>query len=98
VLLDNATRHGVGDVTLRVRDAGGALAFDVADEGPGVDGSEALPRRLDESRGPGIGLNLARGLAEAEGGRLRLSQPVPPVFTLLLPADADASKTRDRLE
>jgi signal transduction histidine kinase len=98
VLLDNATRHGGGDVTLRVRDAGGALAFDVADEGPGVDGGEALPRRLDESRGPGIGLNLARGLAEAEGGRLRLSQPVPPVFTLLLPADADASHVRDSVE
>jgi signal transduction histidine kinase len=98
VLLDNATRHGVGDVTLRVRDAGGALAFDVADEGPGVEGGEALPRRQDESRGPGIGLTLARGLAEAEGGRLRLSQPVPPVFTLLLPADADASPARDRLE
>jgi signal transduction histidine kinase len=98
VLLDNATRHGGGDVTLRVRDAGGALAFDVADEGPGVDGGEALPRRQDESRGPGIGLNLARGLAEAEGGRLRLSQPVPPVFTLLLPADADASHVRDSVE
>jgi signal transduction histidine kinase len=98
VLLDNATRHGVGDVTLRVRDAGGALAFDVADEGPGVDGGEALPSRQDEGRGPGIGLTLARGLAEAEGGRLRLSQPVPPVFTLLLPADADASRAGDRLE
>ena len=98
VLLDNATRHGAGAVTLRVRDAGGALAFDVADEGPGVDGGDALPRRLDEGRGPGIGLTLARGLAEAEGGRLRLSQPRPPVFTLLLPADADASPLADRLE
>jgi signal transduction histidine kinase len=95
VLLDNATRHGVGAVTLRVRDAGGALAFDVEDEGPGVEGGEALPRRTDESRGPGIGLTLARGLAEAEGGRLRLSQPAPPVFTLLLPADADTPDGRD---
>ena len=98
VLLDNATRHGVGDVTLRVRDAGGALAFDVADEGPGVDGGETLPRRTDESRGPGIGLTLARGLAEAEGGRLRLSQPVPPVFTLLLPAAAEAPDGPDTEE
>lgn len=87
VLLDNASRHGAGEVTLRVRDAGGALAFDVSDQGPGVDDGDALPRRRDESRGPGIGLTLARGLAEAEGGRLRLTQPAPPVFTLLLPAD-----------
>ncbi|HEV7212736.1 MAG TPA: HAMP domain-containing sensor histidine kinase [Blastococcus sp.] len=88
VLLDNAARHGGGSVTLTVRDAGGALAFDVADEGPGVDDAESLPRRKDGTRGPGIGLILARDLAEAEGGRLRVSRPAPPVFTLLLPGTA----------
>ncbi|MGZ4643400.1 MAG: sensor histidine kinase [Blastococcus sp.] len=94
VLLDNAARHGAGNVTLTVRDAGGALAFDVADEGPGVDDTEPLPRRKDGTRGPGIGLTLARGLAEAEGGRLRVSRPAPPVFTLLLPG-TPAGRARD---
>jgi signal transduction histidine kinase len=90
VLLDNAARHGAGSVTLTVRDAGGALAFDVADEGPGVEEAETILRRQGAADGHGIGLSLARGLAEAEGGRLRLSRPAPPVFTLLLPVQPPA--------
>lgn len=93
VLLDNATVHGGGAVTITVRDAGGALALDVADEGEGVDDPGVLfsarpsprPGQGDVS---GIGLGLARTLAEGQGGRLVLSRVRPPVFTLLLPAEA----------
>jgi signal transduction histidine kinase len=87
VLLDNAVTHGAGRVTLSVRDAGGALAIDVADEGAGPpDPGRLFHRRADGASGHGIGLSLARSLAEADGGRLLLSQPRPPVFTLLVPA------------
>jgi signal transduction histidine kinase len=87
VLLDNATAHGAGAVTLTVRDAGDALALDVADEGAGpADVDRLFVRGTDRDDGHGIGLALARTLAEAEGGRLRLRQPAPPVFSLLLPA------------
>lgn len=92
VLLDNAARHGRGTVTLTVRDAGGALAFDVEDEGRVVATGEPLPRReADGAGGSGIGLALARELAEAEGGRLRLSRPDPAAFTLLLPSLPDSA-------
>ncbi|MEV4149814.1 HAMP domain-containing sensor histidine kinase [Amycolatopsis sp. NPDC049691] len=83
VLLDNAVTHGRGTVTVVARDAGDTLAIDVADEGPDL--GETDPFAAATS-GNGIGLRLARSLAEAEGGRLRLSKPAPPTFTLLLPA------------
>jgi signal transduction histidine kinase len=88
VLLDNATVHGAGQITVTARNAGGALAIDVADEGAGTAVPEQLlfARRSGAAGGHGIGLPLARSLAEAEGGRLRLTRPAPPVFTLLLPA------------
>jgi signal transduction histidine kinase len=89
VLLDNGVRHGAGTVTLAVRDAGAALAIDVADEGAGPSDVEAVfQRRANGANGHGIGLALARSLAEAEGGRLELTRARPPLFTLLLPAVA----------
>ncbi|MGQ0483703.1 MAG: ATP-binding protein [Pseudonocardia sp.] len=97
VLLDNAVTHGAGTVSVIARDTGAALAIDVSDEGPGVALSEAelFARRNPHdpedaghgrrTRGHGIGLALARRLAEAEGGRLRLACPLPTTFTILLP-------------
>jgi signal transduction histidine kinase len=91
VLLDNAQRHGKGAVTVTVRDATDALAIDVSDEGSGVARQEQLfHRRSRTAGGHGIGLALARSLAEAEGGRLLLGHASPPTFTLLLPTDVAA--------
>jgi signal transduction histidine kinase len=95
VLLDNAVVHGAGTVSVRVRDAGEALALDVADEGAGPPDPAALfSRRAAGSddgtgAGHGIGLALARALAEGEGGRLFLARAAPPVFSLLLPLDTE---------
>src|SRR3954470_19391294 len=87
VLLDNAVVHGGGTVGLVVRDAGATVAIDVTDEGDGPLEPEAVFRsRENRPPGHGIGLALARALAEAEGGRLVLSRARPPVFSLLLPA------------
>jgi signal transduction histidine kinase len=90
VLVDNATTHGRGTVHVTVRPASGAIAIDVADEGAGVTepASVLFTRRADLRDGHGIGLALARRLAEAEDGRLDLTRPSPPVFTLLLPSVA----------
>jgi signal transduction histidine kinase len=96
VLLDNAAAHGEGTVTVTVRDAGEVLAIDVADQGPGVaiPETELFVRRADAATGHGIGLALARTLAEAEGGRLRLTSAHPATFTLFLPA-ADRAPDRE---
>jgi signal transduction histidine kinase len=87
VLVDNATTHGAGTVAVTVREATDAVAIDVSDEGAGVHEPENVlfARRADQQGGHGIGLALARRLAEAEHGRLELTLRTPPTFTLLLP-------------
>ena len=66
------------------------VAVEVSDEGPGFDEAAlaAAFRRGDtRARGTGIGLALARSLAESIGGRLVISAPGPaPAVALLLPA------------
>lgn len=91
VLLENAATHGAGTVTLTVRDAAGALAFDVSDEGDGFPDDEPLHRPRTSAPGRGIGLPLARTLIEAEGGRLLLSHSAPPTLTIYLLADPPGS-------
>jgi signal transduction histidine kinase len=98
VLLDNAVAHGGGTVSVTARDAGQVLAIDVSDQGPGVAVGETdlFLRRADTAGGHGIGLALARSLAEAEGGRLRMTSAHPATFTLLLPG-ADIAPARERV-
>lgn len=73
VLVDNAQRHGGGDVAVRARCHRRAVSVSVTDQGPGVaDPVAVFERRHSPSGGTGIGLALARRLTEAEGGRLRL--------------------------
>jgi signal transduction histidine kinase len=87
VLIDNATLHGAGDITLRSYEVPGGIAIDVGDEGPGLANADVLDQPGDDS--PGMGLSLARRLAEAEGGRLRIERAGPaPVFRLLLPVES----------
>jgi signal transduction histidine kinase len=86
VLLDNAVAHGKGEITVDVADLGDGIAIEVADQGVGIpEGLDVFTRRSGNEEGHGIGLALARSLAEAEGGRLILRRPSPPVFSLLLP-------------
>lgn len=79
VLLDNALKHGAGEVTLRARKTHGAVAVDVIDQGS----APPLSLRRSDAR---IGLPMALSLAESEGGRLLVSQgPGGTRFTVVLP-------------
>jgi signal transduction histidine kinase len=90
VLLDNAFAHGRPPVTVSATDLGTGLAIDVSDTGPGIpEGADIFRPPKD---GHGIGLALARSLAEAEGGRLIVRRSSPPTFSLLLPASGYGSR------
>jgi signal transduction histidine kinase len=86
VLLDNALRHGAGRVTMAATSRHDHAVITVTDEGHGVEHPEQLfQRRAPDATGTGIGLALARRLAEAEGARLRYDGGETTVFRLLLP-------------
>jgi two-component system, OmpR family, sensor kinase len=76
-LVDNALRHGDGDVHLLGVTAGDAIELHVTDHGPGLPpgfAARAFDRftRADDARGPeggaGLGLAIVRMIAEAHGG------------------------------
>ena len=86
-LLENSLLHGGGTVTVSTRSTGISLVIEVTDEGPGVPpdlGARIFERSVSGRRGTGLGLAVARELAETDGGRLELVQQRPPVFALFL--------------
>ncbi|MGF1429689.1 ATP-binding protein [Kitasatospora sp. LaBMicrA B282] len=86
-LIENSLMHGAGTVTLRVRPSGSSVVAEVQDEGPGVPpelGNRVFERAVSGRNSTGIGLAVARDLAEADGGRLELLSLRPPVFALFL--------------
>lgn len=87
VLIDNAVVHGAGTVRVRARGIPGGMVIDVSDEGPGVQGDIEAVFQRHRGEHHGIGLALARSLAEAEGARLVLRAAGPnPRFSLLFSA------------
>ncbi|HEY5479537.1 MAG TPA: ATP-binding protein, partial [Gaiellaceae bacterium] len=77
-LIENALRHGDGPVLIQISRAGAELLVRVTDRGSGVPAGE-LERIFEPFqrgsgaggvRGAGLGLAIARGFAEANGGRV----------------------------
>ena len=88
-LLENSLQHGSGSTRVTARRAGRSVVVEVSDEGPGVPAALAarvFERTVSSSGSTGLGLALARDLAEADGGRLELVRARPPVFALFLNA------------
>lgn len=91
VLIDNALRHGEGEVTLSARPGGvgreGMVVVEVTDAGAGVPDALAphvFDRGVSGASSTGVGLALARALIEADGGRLELSSARPATFAVYL--------------
>ena len=97
ILLANALEHGDGRVEVRFRpSAGGGLVVEVCDEGRiDRDPSSLFVRRDPAAAGHGVGLSLARSLAEAEGGRLVLAAATPTTFRLVLPDAVGPARDSD---
>jgi len=96
-LVDNAVdaaRETGGGVRIQWTTVPGAVRLQVVDDGPGIADASNLfvPFFTTKPEGSGIGLALARKIAEAHGGTLVLNdrRDAPGcVATLLLPGDGD---------
>jgi signal transduction histidine kinase len=99
-LVDNAVRYG-SSVVIRLSAHASGLHIDVEDDGPGIPADRKASmlepftrgdtaRTMDERSGFGLGLAIARAVAEAHGGTLSLNDRVPHGLTarLSLPAPA----------
>jgi len=79
-LLENAVRHARRTAWVQAGSADGQIFIHVEDDGPGMDETSlgrALQRgqRLDQAEpGHGLGLSIARDIAEATGGLLTLGR------------------------
>jgi signal transduction histidine kinase len=97
-LVDNALRYGGAEPHVHVRTSGadGSVVVEVRDDGPGI-AADDLDRIFEpffragdydrDSRGVGLGLAIARDLAERNGGRLSVtsSMGAGATFRLTLP-------------
>jgi signal transduction histidine kinase len=94
-LIENSLMHGGGTVALRTRVTGNQSVIEVTDEGPGIPadlGARIFERAISGRNSTGIGLAVARDLAEADGGRLEMLQTQPPVFALFLSRTAPVKR------
>ena len=93
-LVENAVKHARAEVVVRCIDRDGARRIEVHDDGRGV--APELREKIFErfvhatGDGAGLGLPIARWIAAAHGGTLRLesSGPDGSLFVVTLPATA----------
>lgn len=93
-LLDNAIRHSGGHVTARLDRSGQSVTLRITNDGDGIPvdhQSRVFERfvRFGDSDGAGLGLPIARWIAEAHGGTLVLerSEPGATTFAVTVPLD-----------
>lgn len=108
VLVSNALAHGRGTVSIVARDAGGAMAIDVTDEGTtkghnlvqaSATGWPTGGSTAATNGRRSLGLGLAQGLTAGEGGRLLHAWTSDKTrFTVLLPSDSGENEPAEPAE
>jgi signal transduction histidine kinase len=91
-LVANGLRHGMR-VAIQVAEKDGEVVVEVTDDGPGVSpGLDPFARGMSGAGSSGLGLWLARAIAEAHGGSLVLLPGTEPGarFRLALPSASGA--------
>ena len=98
-LVDNAIKFSPagGEISIRIVETADEASFEVRDSGPGIP-DEARPRIFDRfyhggdatAGGSGLGLSIARGAVEANGGRLTLERTGASgsTFRIIMPRHA----------
>ncbi len=66
-LIDNALRHGAGDVAIEIRATSGGALLTVIDEGTGTPADDTSTRA-----GSGLGLTIVREIVRAHGGTVEV--------------------------
>jgi signal transduction histidine kinase len=104
-LVDNALRHGAGDIRMSARRDSEAVEIDVSDEGPGF-AAELAPRAFERfargagartQGGAGLGLAIVRAIAEAHGGTATIVAGGNPGATVRLRIPLDQGSEDERL-
>lgn len=68
-LVDNALRHGAGDIAIEVRGVDGGAVLTVTDEGAGFP-----PDDSSADAGGGLGLSIVREIVQAHGGTVAIQR------------------------
>ena len=88
-LIENSLKYGAGTTLVKAGKSAQTVVIKVSDEGEGVSGEIApviFQRGFSTGGSTGIGLAVAKELAENLGGRLELTRQKPAEFTLTLKA------------
>ena len=105
-LVDNALRHGRGDIVLRSRTAASGVYLEVSDQGEGfpADFAERAFERFargDLARtrdGTGLGLSIVRAIAEAHGGTAEVEPGIDATVRLWLPDASDPASGSSQVQ